>query len=184
MNKLIKGNFRAEKSYSKTDIKMFSKEEPPEPPKPKEATRKPSRQNANSRTPKTGPRFAMNLDVAGGLGGAAVPGNLVAMQSGGGLNSNSGDVDEKPSLKSSPKFNAPQSIRDGEINSILRVSFCVNANGKPYDIRIIEESPVGKGLANAGREAIMGMQFAPAKKDGSSVPFCGLEQPFEIKFRE
>jgi protein TonB len=126
----------------------------------------------------------MNLDVAGGSGGAVISNNVVAMQSGGNSSTGAGDVDEKPNLKSAPKFTAPQSIRDGEINSILRVSFCVNSSGKPYDIRIIEESPAGKGLANAGREAIMGMQFAPAKKDGSPVPFCGLEQPFEIKFKE
>jgi len=137
----------------------------------------------NSRTPKSGPRFAMNLDVVGGAGGAFVPSDLVAMQSGSG-NSNSGGVDEKPVLKSSPKFNAPAAIRDGEINANLRISFCVNASGKPYDIRIIEETPAGKGLGNAGRDAIMGIQFAPAKKGGAAVPFCGMEQAFEVKFRE
>jgi len=183
LNMLIKGNFRAERTYAKTEVKTINPEKPPEPPKPKEATRKPSRQTMNSRTPKSGPRFAMNLDVVGGSGGAFVPNELVAMQSGGG-NNNSGDVDEKPALKSSPKFNAPQAIREGEINAHLRVSFCVNATGKPYDIRIIEETPAGKGLANAGRDAIMGMQFAPAKKGGASVPFCGMEQAFEVKFRE
>ncbi len=185
LNMLIKGEFKSEKTYAKTEIKMLNQEKPPEPPKPKEATRKPSRQNTNSRTPKAGPRFAMNLDVMGGDGGggAVVPNELVAMKSGSG-NLNSGDVDEKPVLKSSARFQPPQAIRDSEINASLRISFCVNSSGKPYDIRIIEEIPAGKGLANAGRDAIMGMQFAPAKKDGASVPFCGLEQPFEIKFRE
>jgi protein TonB len=183
LNMLTKGNFTLEKKYTTTEVKTLIKEDPPEPPRPKETTRNPSRQSANSRTPKAGPRFAMNLDVVGGSGGAMVPSNLAAMQSGTG-NLSSGDVDEKPSLKSSPRFNPPQAIRDGEINSILRVSFCVNTSGKPYDIRIIEESPAGRGLANAGRDAVMGMQFAPAKKDGAAVPFCGLEQPFEIKFRD
>jgi len=183
LNMLIKGNFRTEKTYSKTEVKTINPEKPPEPPKPKETVRKPSRQTMNSRTPKSGPRFAMNLDVVGGAGGAFVPNDLVAMQSGAG-NANSGGVDEKPVLKSSPKFNAPQSIRDGEINATLRVSFCVNASGKPYDIRIIEETPAGKGLANAGKDAIMGIQFAPAKKGGASVSFCGMEQAFEVKFRE
>jgi len=183
LNMLIKGNFRTERTYAKTEVKTINPEKPPEPPKPKEATRKPSRQTMNSRTPKSGPRFAMNLDVVGGGGGAFVPNELVAMQSGGG-NTNSGGVDEKPTIKSSPKFNAPQAIREGEINATLRISFCVNANGKPYDIRIIEETPAGKGLANSGRDAIMGIQFAPAKKGGASVPFCGMEQAFEVKFRE
>jgi protein TonB len=183
LNTLIKGNFKQEASYTKTEINTITKENPPEPPKPKEATKKPSQKSANNRNPKAGPRFAMNLDVVGSSGGAIVSSNLVAMQSGSGNVSNN-DVDEKPNLKSSARFNAPQAIRDGEINAILRVSFCVNASGKPYDIRIIEESPAGKGLAAAGKDAIMGMQFAPAKKGGAAVPFCGLEQPFEIKFRE
>jgi len=180
---LIKGNFRTERTYTKTEIKTLNQEKPPEPPKPKETTRKPNRQNTNSRTPKAGPRFAMNLDVVGGSGGAIVPNELVAMKSGTG-NMGSGDVDEKPVLKSSTRFQPPQAIRDGEINASLRVSFCVSTSGKPYDIRIIEETPTGKGLANAGKDAIMGMQFAPAKKGGAAVSFCGLEQPFEIKFRE
>jgi len=184
LNMLVKGGFKAERTYTTTEVKAITPEKPPEPPKPKEAAKKPARQSANNRSPKAGPRFAMNLDVVGGSGGAFVSKDLVAMQSGTGTMSDKGDVDEKPALKSSPRFQAPQAIRDGEINSILRVSFCVNTNGKPYDIRIIEESPAGRGLANAGREAIMGMQFAPAKKDGAAVPFCGLEQPFEIKFRE
>lgn len=183
LNTFLKGNFKKEKTYTKTEISVINMEKPPEPPKPKEATRKPSRQNANSRTPKAGPRFAMSLDVVGGSGGVVVPNELVAMKSGSG-NLGAGDVDEKPALRSSARFNPPQAIRDAEINAILRVSFCVNASGKPYDIRIIEETPAGKGLANAGRDAVMSMQFAPAKKDGESVPFCGLEQPFEIKFRD
>ncbi|MCL2100870.1 MAG: hypothetical protein FWH22_04070 [Fibromonadales bacterium] len=183
MNKFIKGDFNTEKTYAKTEVSIINPEKPPEPPKPKEATRKPSRQNTNSRTPKAGPRFAMNLDVVGGSGGAVAPKELVAMQSGSG-NLGSGDVDEKPSLRSSSRFQPPQAIRDTEINAFLRISFCVNASGKPYDIRIIEETPAGKGLGNAGRDAVMGMQFAPAKKSGAAVPFCGLEQPFEVKFRE
>ncbi|MDR1811442.1 MAG: hypothetical protein LBQ87_01310 [Candidatus Fibromonas sp.] len=183
LNMIIKGDFITEKTYNKTEVKMLNQEKPPEPPKPKETTRKPSRQNTNSRTPKAGPRFAMNLDVVGGGGGAVVPNELVAMKSGTG-NLGSGDVDEKPALKSSTRFQPPQAIRDGEINAVLRISFCVNTSGKPYDIRIIEETPAGKGLANAGRDAIMGMQFTPAKKGGAAVSFCGLEQPFEIKFRE
>jgi len=183
INTLIKGGFKREPSYTTTEVRTISQEKPPEPPKPKEATKKPSQKSANNRSPKAGPRFAMNLDVVGGSGGAMVPSNMVAMQSGSGNVSNN-DVDEKPSLKSSARFNAPQAIRDGEINATLRISFCVNTSGKPYDIRIIEETPAGRGLANAGRDAIMAMQFAPAKKGGTAVPFCGLEQPFEIKFRE
>ncbi|GHV11546.1 hypothetical protein AGMMS49938_02410 [Fibrobacterales bacterium] len=179
----VHGNFGKEKTYTKTEIKIVSQEKPPEPPKPKETAKKPSRMNANNRTPKAGPRFAMNLDVVGGSGGAVVPSSLAAAQSGGG-NLGSGDVDEKPVLKSAARFLAPQAIRDGEINAILRISFCVNTSGRPYDLRVLEESPAGKGLGNAGRDAIMAMSFAPAKKGGTAVAFCGMEQPFEVKFRE
>lgn len=183
LNLLIKGDFDIQKKYTKTEISIINNEKPPEPPKEKETARKPSRQNANSRTPKAGPRFAMNLDVVGGGDGAVVPNELVAMQSGSG-NLGAGDVDEKPLLKSSARFNPPQAIKDGEVNSVLRLSFCVNTSGKAYDIRVVEETPPGKGLANAGKDAIMAMQFAPAKKGGTNVAFCGMEQPFEIKFRE
>ncbi len=81
LNMIIKGDFKAEKTYTKTEVSTINAEKPPEPPKPKEATRKPNRQNANSRTPKAGPRFAMNLDVVGGDGGAVIPSDLVALKS-------------------------------------------------------------------------------------------------------
>jgi protein TonB len=183
LNMLVKGGFSIEKTYTATEVRTLANETPPEVPKPKETARKPARQSANNRTPKAGPRFAINLDVMGG-GGAIVPKDLVAMQSGSGNLGGSGNVDEKPNLQSLPRFNPPEGIREAEINSSLRISFCVNTSGRPYDIRIVEENPAGKGLANAGRDAVMGMLFSPAKKDGAAVPFCGLEQPFEIKFRE
>ena len=47
-----------------------------------------------------------------------------------------------------------------------------------------EESPAGSGLAQAGKDAIARMTFAPAEKDGKAVAFCGMEQPFEVKFRD
>ena len=53
-----------------------------------------------------------------------------------------------------------------------------------YDIRIVEETPAGSGLAEAGKDALKRMNFEPAEKDGKSVPFCGMEQPFEVKFRD
>ena len=55
---------------------------------------------------------------------------------------------------------------------------------RSYDIRVLEEVPVGKGLAQSGKQALSQMVFSPAKKAGRAVPFCGMEQPFEIKFRD
>ena len=52
------------------------------------------------------------------------------------------------------------------------------------DIKVLEEAPAGSGLAAAGREALSRMTFAPAEKAGKAVPFCGMEQPFEVKFRD
>jgi len=65
----------------------------------------------------------------------------------------------------------------------LRMSFCVDASGQVFDIKILEESPSGMGLGDAGRNALQSSRFQPANKDGQSVPFCGMEQPFEIRFR-
>jgi protein TonB len=125
----------------------------------------------------------MDLGTAGGAGSASVPLNLIAEQSGGG-SFGSGDVDEKPSIRSTPNFQAPSAIREREMDATLRLSFCVDVSGRPYDIRVLEESPSGFGLAVAGREALSRSAFKPARKDGSAVSFCGLEQPFEIKFKD
>lgn len=184
MNVLVKGNFSLEKKYTKTEVRIAKNEQPPEPPKPEKPTRKPNRMNPSNRSPKAGPRFAMDLGVVGGSGGASVPADMVGMQSGGGTSFGEGDVDEKPSARTPPGFQPPAAIRDGEIDASLRLSFCVDISGRPYDIRVIEESPAGKGLAAAGRDALSRASFKPARKDGSAVPFCGLEQPFEIKFKD
>lgn len=181
INLFVKGKFGKEETFTKTEIGI-AKPEKIEPPKPEKMTRKPNRANPSSRIPKAGPRFAMDLGVAGGSGGASVPSDIISEQSGGG-SFGSGDVDEKPSLGTSPKFQVPNVIREREIDAKLRLSFCVNVSGRAYDIRILEESPGGMGLAAAGRDALANAVFKPARKDGTAVPFCGLEQPFEIKFR-
>ena len=95
-----------------------------------------------------------------------------------------GDVDKKPESHAYPNFQVPAKIRDNEIDAMLRLSFCVDASGRVYDIKVIEESPAGSGLAQAGREALGRMKFEPAEKGGKAVPFCGMEQPFEVKFRD
>ena len=184
LNVLAKGGFSLEKQYTKTEVRLVKNEVQPEPPKPEKPSRKPQRMNPSSRAPKAGPRFAMDLGAIGGSGGATISADLVASQSGSASGYGEGDVDEKPSARTPPGFQAPAAIREGEIDASLRLSFCVDISGRAYDVRIVEENPPGKGLGAAGREALARASFKPARKDGSAVPFCGLEQPFEIKFKD
>jgi protein TonB len=181
LNLGLTGGFSKEKTYTKTEIKVLQ-ETQPEPPKPKREQRTPERRVPNNRTPKAGPRFAMDLGVMGAGEGAVAPQEMVAAASGSG-SGETGGVDSKPSIQGSPRFSPPQSIRDAEVDASLRLSFCVDAGGRAYDVRVVEERPPGMGLAQAGREALAASSFTPARKDGLAVPFCGLEQPFEVRFK-
>ena len=183
-NMFLTGKIFHEKKYTKTEVSVKKVEEMEKKVEKKKPSRKPERQKTTSRTPKAGPRLAMNLGVASGTAGAAINEELVADFRGGAMSSEKGDVDKKPESKSMPDFQVPAQIRDREIDATLRLSFCVDVGGRAYDIRIIEESPAGSGLAAAGREALTRMTFAPAEKDGKAVAFCGMEQPFEVKFRD
>lgn len=183
-NLFISGKFNQERKFVKTEITVKKPEEIIKKQEQKKTARKPNRQKSNSRSPKAGPRMAMNLGVAGNGSGAAINDELVADFRGGTMSNQSGDVDKKPSSRTMPQFQVPPQIRDREIDASLRLSFCVDVNGRAYDIRIIEESPAGTGLAQAGKEALNHMVFEPAEKDGKAVPFCGLEQPFEVKFHD
>lgn len=183
-NMFLTGKIFHEKKYTKTEVSVKKVEEMEKKVEKKKPARKPERQKTISRTPKAGPRLAMNLGVASGTAGAAINEELVADFRGGAMSSEKGDVDKKPESKSMPNFQVPPQIRDREIDATLRLSFCVDVGGRAYDIRVIEESPAGSGLAAAGREALGRMTFSPAEKDGKAVAFCGMEQPFEVKFRD
>lgn len=183
-NLFISGKMNQQKKYVKTEVAVKKPEEIQKKQEQKKPARKPNRQKSTSRAPKAGPRMAMNLGTASAGGGAAINETLVADFRGGALSNESGDVDKKPNSRSMPNFQVPPQIRDSEIDASLRLSFCVDASGRVYDIRVIEESPAGSGLAQAGREALGRMTFEPAEKDGKSVPFCGMEQPFEVKFHD
>ena len=126
----------------------------------------------------------MNLGTASGTAGAAVSEEMVADFRGGALSVEKGDVDKKPESRAFPNFQVPPQIRDREIDAMLRLSFCVDASGRVYDIKVLEETPAGTGLAQAGKDALSRMTFAPAEKAGKAVSFCGMEQPFEVKFRD
>ena len=183
-NLFLTGKVFHEKKYNKTEIAVKKVEETEKKVEKKKPARKPNRQKSNSRSPKAGPRLAMNLGVASGSAGATINEELVADFRGGALSTEKGDVDKKPESHAYPNFQVPAKIRDNEIDAMLRLSFCVDAGGRVYDIKVIEESPAGSGLAQAGREALGRMKFAPAEKGGKAVPFCGMEQPFEVKFRD
>jgi len=183
-NLFISGKMNQQKKYVKTEVAVKKPEEVQKKQEQKKPARKPNRQKSNSRSPKSGPRMAMNLGVAGSNGGAAISEELVADFRGGAMANQSGDVDKKPSSRSMPQFQVPPQIRDREIDASLRLTFCVDASGRAYDIRIIEESPAGSGLGQAGKDALNRMTFEPAEKDGKAVPFCGMEQPFEVKFHD
>ena len=183
-NLFLTGKVFHEKKYNKTEIAIKKVDEVEKKVEKKKPARKPNRMKSNSRSPKAGPRFAMNLGAASGNGGAAVSRDLVADFRGGALSTEKGDVDKKPESRAMPNFQVPPQIRDREIDAMLRLSFCVDVSGKAYDIKVLEESPAGSGLAAAGRDALGRMTFAPAEKGGKPVPFCGMEQPFEVKFRD
>jgi len=183
-NMFLTGKIFHEKKYTKTEVSVKKVEEMEKKVEKKKPARKPERQKTTSRTPKAGPRLAMNLGVASGTAGAAINEELVADFRGGALSTEKGDVDKKPESRAMPNFQVPPKIRDNEMDAMLRLSFCVDVSGRAYDIKVIEESPAGSGLAAAGREALGRMTFAPAEKDGKAVPFCGMEQPFEVKFRD
>lgn len=183
INLWIKGDL-GKKKYTKAAITVSQTKIEPEKQKPQKQRSQPKRSQPTQRTIKSGPRFAMDLGVAGGSTGAGFSTDLLKSSGGGNLGGKNGDVDERPSLRSSPPFQAPAQIRDTETDASLLLSFCVDERGKAYDVRVVEESPSGKGLAQAGKEAIARTQFTPAQKDGKPVPFCGMEQPFEIKFRD
>lgn len=183
-NLFINGKMFQEKKFVKTEVAVKKPEEVQKKKEVKKPSRKPNRQKSNSRSPKAGPRMAMNLGTASAGGGAAISENLVADFRGGAMSNESGDVDKKPTSRSMPNFQVPPQIRDREIDAILRLSFCVDVTGRAYDIRVVEESPAGTGLAQAGKDALARMSFEPAEKDGKSVPFCGMEQPFEVKFHD
>lgn len=76
----------------------------------------------------------------------------------------------------------PSEVKSQEKDASVSLSFCVDVSGRPYDIHVTEETPPGLGMAAAGREALQQTRFTPAKKGGVAVPFCGLEQPFEVRF--
>ena len=178
LNPPVKKNIRIA-----AQVSLKSMEAPRPEIKPLRALHQPMHARPAPNVMKGGPRFAMELGVMGG--GVAAPMELANKKSGGGGRSTgSGDdgVDERPAPSFPPPFHMPSEVKSQEKDAYLSLSFCVDATGRPYDIHVTEEKPPGLGMAAAGREALQQTRFTPAKKGGVAVPFCGLEQPFEIRF--
>lgn len=184
INHWIRGDSHGEKKpriVAQVSLKTLESPKPNEQPRRK--LKEPTRAKPVQASAKAGPRFAMDLSV-GGINGAVVPVEIVNRPRGAGgtAQGESGDVDEKPSPSMPPPFRLPNEVKAAEKDAYLVLSFCVDQAGRTYDIKVVEEKPPGLGLAQAGREALKQTPFSPAKKGGVPVIFCGLEQPFEVKF--
>lgn len=164
-------------------VSMKSSQAAPAAETPRRKLKQPQRAKPVQSSMKAGPRFAMDLGV-GGIGGAVVPVDIVNRPSGGGgpAAGDDGDVDERPSPNLPPPFRLPAEVKAAEKDAFAVLSFCVDPSGRPYDVRVVEEKPPGLGMGQAGREALRQTTFSPARKAGLAVAFCGLEQPFEVKF--
>jgi protein TonB len=164
------------------EVNVVRSLEPPPPEKrPQRSVKQPERARPVPTAPRSGPRFAMDLGVMGSSGAAAPPDLVNRARGMGGTGTDQG-VDERPSPASPPPFRIPDEVRKREQDAYLLLSFCVDAGGRPYDIRVAQEKPSGVGMAAAGMEALRQTRFTPARKGQAAVPFCGLEQPFEIRF--
>ncbi len=181
LNHLMHGSpKKATRVVAEVNVVRSLEPPPPPPSRPERAVRQPERARPMPAAPRSGPRFAMELGVMGASGAAAPP-DLVNRTRGAGGRSDEG-VDERPAPASPPPFRIPDEVRKREQDAYLLLSFCVDAGGRPYDIRVAQERPAGAGMASAGIEALRQTRFSPARKGSASVPFCGLEQPFEVRF--
>ncbi len=163
---------------ARAEVKKMDIAKPKEQPR-REIKRPQRPKPVTTRTP-SGPRFAMDLGV-GGAGGALVPMQTANRSGTGGVGSQGG-VDDLPEAQNRISLRIPAELQAAERDALVVLSFCVDVAGRPYDLRVVEERPTGLGLAEAGREALREALFRPARKGGTAVAFCGMEQPFEVRF--
>ncbi len=182
LNVLLKGASFGNAEKNKTEVSVKKIEKKKKNPIKKKPRRRPKRSKSRQRNVKSGPRFAMDLGIAG-LDGVSLPQNLINKSRGSG-EAVQGDVDDSPELQGGLNFNLPSQIKDAELNASLVLMFCVDVTGTPYEIRVMKESPTGLGLADAGRQALQNSTFSPAIIEGEPVAFCGMEQPIEIRFKD
>ena len=182
LNLMLQGTFFKEETISKTEVKIKKISVKKELKKKARKLKKPKRSKSKSRSLKSGPRFAMDLGISG-MGGVNVPLNLTNTTRGDG-SGGGGDVDQRPKSDCPPNFELPDKLRETEQDAKVVISFCVNEVGKVYELSIVEEIPTGQGLAQAAKNAIKSSCFQPAQKDGQALSFCGMEQPFEVRWND
>ena len=153
----------------------------PEQKKREKIDRRPRKRLSPQMATKAGPRFAMSLD-AQGVDGVGIELDMVSAKNASAGSDDDG-VDKRPEPGSPFSVTLPESLRKSETNASVRLQFCVDVAGRPYDIRAVDETPAGCGLAQAGKDALLRTTFSPALRGGKAVPFCGMEQPVEVKFR-
>lgn len=178
---LVKNGFSApkEKNLRITEVKRITMT--PQKKEKEKTQRTPRKRLSPQMSTKSGPRFAMSLD-AQGINGVGIELDMVAAQNTSAGSDDDG-VDKRPELVGALDLTLPDALKNSETNASVRLQFCVDVAGRAYDIRAVDEVPSGKGLAQAGKEALLKVTFSPAMRRGQAVPFCGMEQPIEIKFR-
>ena len=172
-------SLKKEEMLRKTEVRRMVMT--PQKQEKKEMRRRPRKRLSPRTSQQTGPRFAMDLG-AQGIDGVGIELNMLnagTAQAG----SDDDGVDQRPKMQGDLQVNIPEAVKQAEVNAQVRLMFCVDIAGRPYDIRVSGEEPAGSGLAQAGREALARTVFSPAIRNGQAVPFCGMEQPIEIKFR-
>jgi len=179
INYLLKQGLSSKKIVEVAKVSLKKVELHKKKKKPVRRLRKPRRQKPARTKLKAGPRFGMDLGVMGTMGVAV---DVNTIKAGSGSGTESGDVDERPSQNFDPEFKLPSAVKEAGINARVVLSFCVDANGHAYEIQVVDESPSGLGMAQSARQALKSTTYSPAKKEGHSVSFCGMEQPFEVKF--
>ncbi|MGD0940920.1 MAG: energy transducer TonB [Terracidiphilus sp.] len=89
-----------------------------------------------------------------------------------------GDSIKAPILVQSAAAEFTDEARRGKHGGVCIVSFVVDRDGKPQDVRIVEK--LGYGLDQKAIEAVKRYQFKPAIKDGRPIP---VTLTTEVEFR-
>lgn len=185
LNYFMNGKDKEEKKMEVIPVNITHKIKPQKTERVNRKIKSPNYQKVMRSQIVGGPRFAMNLDVAGQSEGVQVSLDLTKKSSViGQREGQSEGVDMAPTVKGSLALRLPAEVKKREQDVSVRLSFCVNPGGKAYEIKVVEENPPGLGMGEAGRNALQAALFSPAMKAGQPVAFCGMEQPFEIKFDE
>ncbi|HWU75438.1 MAG TPA: energy transducer TonB [Rhodanobacter sp.] len=96
-----------------------------------------------------------------------------------GAGSASGQTSAAVLIKSPPAHYPPGAVRSHQEGWVV-VSFIVDAEGRPRDVKVVESQP-RRIFDRAAMEAIERYRFTPAMKDGVAVPSAMQQQRIEFK---